>query len=146
MGSDYFHRVRVYTFLVEASYYTPVIQHSNGTSTMTEDVFPIQDGDSPASYVCLPEGYHLKEGAPHERMVHLIHLLPVIFRGHPPWHLIWLEWPRVMVENDPEWCSDHCVLKKNRVGYDPCLYQFFYFEMLNDVKDTESSKSRWYTV
>ena len=27
-----------------------------GKSTMTEDVFPIQDGDFPASYVCLPEG------------------------------------------------------------------------------------------
>ena len=23
-----------------------------------EDVFPIQDGDFPASYVCLPEGSH----------------------------------------------------------------------------------------
>ena len=23
---------------------------------MNEDVFPIQDGDFPASYVCLPEG------------------------------------------------------------------------------------------
>ena len=26
---------------------------------MNEDVFPIQDGDFPASYVCLPEGIFL---------------------------------------------------------------------------------------
>ena len=31
---------------------------------MNEDVFPIQDGDFPASYVCLPEGNtsRLKKG------------------------------------------------------------------------------------
>jgi len=31
--------------------YTPVICHSNGKWTRIEDVFPIKDGDIPASYV-----------------------------------------------------------------------------------------------
>ena len=36
--------------------YTPVNQHSNGKWTRIEDVFPIENGDMPASYVSLPGG------------------------------------------------------------------------------------------
>jgi len=36
--------------------YTLVNQHSNGKWTQIEDVFPIENGDIPASYVSLPEG------------------------------------------------------------------------------------------
>ena len=36
--------------------YTLVNQHSNGTWTRIEDVFPMKNGDIPASYVSLPEG------------------------------------------------------------------------------------------
>ena len=36
--------------------YTPVNWRSNGTWTRIEDVFPIENGDIPASYVSLPEG------------------------------------------------------------------------------------------
>ncbi len=38
---------------------TPVIWHSNGKWTRIEDVFPIENGDIPASYVSLPEGISL---------------------------------------------------------------------------------------
>ena len=42
--------------------YTPVISHSWLENPAFEDVFPIQDGDFPASYVCLPEGSYSWRG------------------------------------------------------------------------------------
>ena len=39
-----------------STFYTLVIQHSNEKWTRIEDVFPIKNGDIPASYVSLPEG------------------------------------------------------------------------------------------
>ena len=49
-------KAKVFPFQPFESMYTPVNQHSNGKSTIWVDVFPIENGDIPASYVSLPEG------------------------------------------------------------------------------------------
>ena len=42
-------------------FYTPAIEHSNGTWTLNEDAmyFLLKDGNIPTSYVSLPEGSNL---------------------------------------------------------------------------------------
>ena len=60
---------------------------------MNEDVFPIQDGDFPASYVCLPEGisFESKLKAPGVVIVVKIHrgivgmLIGIASKGFPIW-------------------------------------------------------------
>ena len=50
--------MKLISFNLNGPVLPPTLRSSN-KSTRIEDVFPIQDGDFPASYVCLPEGNNL---------------------------------------------------------------------------------------
>ena len=52
---------------------------------MNEDVFPIQDGDFPASYVCLPEGTSESKrktfGRQRKLMKHSLDMEQIVYHG-----------------------------------------------------------------